>query len=98
MLKPNPKLGGIEDAVYAVVDPDSDEIIYMMYRIKHLGVFLRKNQGWEYPNSGDDIALEDTIVMAIERSKANELVEMFDSAFDKPLVMEDLENYAIEDS
>jgi hypothetical protein len=98
MLKPNPQLGGIEDAVYAIVDPDSDEVIYMMYRIKDLGVFLRKNKGWEYPNSGDDISLEDTIVVSIERSEANELVEMFDSASDKALVMKDLENYAIEDS
>jgi hypothetical protein len=98
MLKPNPQLGGIEDAVYAVLDPDSDKVIFMMYRIKALGVFLRKNRGWEYPSSGDNISLEDTIVLAIDRSKANELVEKFDSASEELLASGDLTDYAIEDS
>jgi len=97
MLKPNPQLGGIEDAIYAMIDPDSNEVIAMMYRIKHLGVFVRKNRGWEYPNSEDGFSLEDTIVRTIERSKAKELVEKFDSATKKLLVAGDLDEYAIED-
>jgi hypothetical protein len=70
----------------------------MMYRIKDLGVFLRKNKGWEYPNSEDNISLEDTIVTTINRSRANELVEKFDSASEDLLDSNDLDDYAIEDS
>lgn len=98
MLKPNLQLGGIEDAIYAVVDPDSDKVISMLYRIKSLGVFIRKNRGWEYPTSEDTISLEDTIVMTIDRSKANGLVEKFDSAASELLASADLDGYATEDS
>jgi hypothetical protein len=100
MLKPNPQLGGIQDAIYAIVDPDSDKVISMLYRIKDLGVFIRKNRGWEYPTSEDAISLEDTIVTTIDRPKANELVEKFDSASaaNDLLISNDLNEYAIEDS
>lgn len=97
MLKPNPQIGGIEDAVYANVDPDSDKVIAMIYRIKHLGVFIRKNRGWEYPTSEDAFHLQDTMVMTIERSKSNELVKKFDSASDKLLDLKDLNNYVSEE-
>jgi len=93
MLKPNPKLGGIVDGIFAVVDPNSEQIIQMMYQVKHLGWFLRKNRGWEFPSSEDNIAVEDAVLVSVERSRANELVDLFDSAIDHPLTVKDLENY-----
>lgn len=98
MLKPNPQLGGIEDAVYANIDPDSNKVIAMMYRIKDLGVFIRRNRGWEYPTSEDAFQLQDTMVETIERSKANELVERFDASAEDLLDLRDLNDYISEES
>lgn len=98
MLKPNPQLGGIEDAVYASVDPDSNKIISMLYRVKYFGSFVRKNRGWEYPTSKDASQLEDTMIVTIERSKANDLVSFFDDLpNDQSLDLKDFGDFISED-
>jgi hypothetical protein len=79
-LTPNPAIPGSRDAVYASVDPDSNKIIAMTYVVERIGRFIREDAYWRFLNYRDRDALEGTMTVDIERSKAYELVEMFDQA------------------
>jgi hypothetical protein len=79
-LKPNPIYEGMKDAVYASVDPETDKVVGMTYIVDRVGRFIREDAYWRFLNYRDISALEGTITVDIDRSKANELVEIFDQA------------------
>lgn len=95
MLKPHPHLGQVLDELLAIVDPDSDEVVAMLYRIQNVGTFVRRDGVWRFPDNEEKRALEDTLIFDIRRSSAKELVQKFDESIDSGnlMVASDLEPY-----
>lgn len=99
MLKPHPHLGEVLDELLAIVDPDSEEVVAMLYRIENVGTFVRRDGVWRFPTSEEKRALDETMVVDIQRSSAKDLVEMFDQSIESGVLMkfDDLEPFKEKD-
>lgn len=99
--KQNKNFPGLRDGVYAFSHPEEDRIIAMSYEVEGIGLFLRKGESWKFATEKElyNLMDGDHPVFDIERSKALEIVEMFDdaSAEGKSLSVSDLDGYLEEE-